>query len=189
MEHKFRRDFCVGDCCMPSRGTSGRPANQGGKGPMRDRLRLRFAMGVGGFVLAMAALVVLAAGADAGVCSSGSVAQPTGSLGQTGQVLNKTHWKVEVGDTVTGTITGATDAVIGGGGCLGGVLVTVQSSNFGNTDLCGSLSGSTITFAWAVPSDGVCQTTIVSYNQLGNHANNGLIPGGSGDSAAGFAIV
>jgi len=144
-------------------------------------------MCIGVFVLSMAALVVLAAGADAGVSSSGSLAQPTGSLAQTGQVLNKTHWMVEAGDTVNGTITGATDAVVGSGGCVGGVLVTVQSSNFGNTPLCGSLTGSTITFTWVVPSVGVCQTTIVSYNETGNLTNNLLL--GGAKSAAGFAIV
>ena len=142
---------------------------------MREWIRIRFGFGVTVVVLAIAALVVFASGVDAGVSSFGSLDKPTGSLPQTGQVLNKTHWKVQAGDTVTGTIVGATDAVVGSGGCGTGVLVTIQSSNFGNTELCGTLSGSKITFSWSVPSTGVCQTTIVSYNETGHLANNRLI--------------
>ncbi|TME58846.1 MAG: hypothetical protein E6I58_00990 [Chloroflexi bacterium] len=156
---------------------------------MREWIRIRFGFGVTVVVLAIAALIVFASGVDAGVSSFGSLAAPTGSSLQTGQAFNKTHWKVEAGDTITGRISGATDAVVGSGACGAGVLVTIQSSNFGNTSLCGTLSGSTITFTWSVPSTGVCQTTIVSYNETGHLANNAIIPGGSGNSAAGFAIV
>ncbi len=109
---------------------------------MREWLRLRLGIGVTVFVLAIAAVLVFASDAAAGV-SVGSLEKPTGSLPQTGQQLNKTHWKVQAGDTITGTINGATDAVVGSGGCGAGVLVTIQSSNFGNTPLCGTLSGST----------------------------------------------
>jgi len=139
-------------------------------------------------VAAVAALL-LVAGAGAGV-SSGQLAAPTG-VSPTGEKYNNTHWKVAAGDTITDTIINATDAIEGSGGCdatLHEVAVIIQSSAFGNVTLCGTLSGSTITFSWDVPESGVCSTTTVSYNDTGNHANNSLITPG-GNSVAGLAIV
>src|SRR3954470_13440550 len=77
-----------------------------------------------------------AASADDGL---GTLQAPTGTP-PTGDVYNPTHWAVLIGDTITDTITGATDAVVGSGGCGVGVLVVIQSSDFGNTNLCGTLS-------------------------------------------------
>jgi hypothetical protein len=161
---------------------------------MCKRLNLRPTVGLITVVAALAAFLAFAPGALAGVDPSGSLAQPTGSLLGTGAAYNPTHWAVQAGDSITGTITGATDAQVGTGGCDStvGVLVTIQSSNFGNTPLCGTLSGSTITFTWAVDSltdTAACGTTIVSYNALGNLTNNALLPKGTGNAAGGFAIV
>ncbi len=117
---------------------------------------------------------------------AGALESPTGSLAHTGEQLNNTHWKVQAGDTITGTISGATDAVVGSDGC---VAVIIKSSDFGNTTLCGSLTGTTISFTWKVPATGVCNTTIVAYNKEGNNSNAGSLPGGSSTTAAGFAIV
>ncbi|HET7421840.1 MAG TPA: hypothetical protein VFL27_15780, partial [Candidatus Dormibacteraeota bacterium] len=154
---------------------------------MRRWLNWRSAL-IGG-ALGAALVVVFSLGASAGI-GNGSLAAPTGSDSQTGQQLNPTHWKVQAGDTITDTIVGADDAVPGGGPCASTeVLVTIQSGSFGNQQLCGTLSGGTITFTWTVQSQfGVCGTTIVSYNATGNLANNGLLKSG-GHSAAGLAIV
>ena len=144
---------------------------------------------VAGLTLFAVVALLLVGGASAGV-SSGSLAAPTG-VSPTGDKYNPTHWKVAAGDTITGTITNASDAQVGSGGCntTDGVLVTIQSSSFGNQPLCGTFDGvSTITFTWQVPSTGVCSTTVVSYNETGHMTNNSLITSG-GNSVAGFAIV
>ncbi len=134
----------------------------------------------------------------------GALAAPTGSLSQTGLFYNNTHWTVEVGDTITGTISGATDLpgsvdctsqpqpdCCSPQTCTGAnqVDVFIQSSVFGNTPLCGTVSGTTITFSWPVPSSGVCDTTHVTYCKEGHGANASLIPGGNANTGAGFAIV
>jgi len=125
----------------------------------------------------------------------GSLDQPTGSGPHTGEVLNNTHWKVQAGDTITGTIVGATDAVTGTAGCAAGeVAVQIQSSIFGNTTVCGTIDGnSKITFTWTVPETGACDTTVVAYAVAGGNGfdltNNNLIPNSSGNGPGGFAIV
>jgi hypothetical protein len=144
---------------------------------------------------------------DHGGIGAGSLAAPTGTS-PTGTVLNNTHWKVLAGDTITGTITGATDAFVETSGPFdGSVVVVIQSSHEGNTFLAGTLSGSTITFTWTVqaPDGGdICETTIVSYkahsgstSDLGNYhrTNNELVDTANdgnnqpGTAAAGYAIV
>jgi hypothetical protein len=116
---------------------------------------------------------------------------------------NPTHWEAQAGTTITDTIQGATDLPCTGPNgrpntqtCGDGFVdVFIKSSDFGNTTVCGSVSGTTITFSWPVPASGVCNTTIVAYCQEGNDTNDGLLPGPAqaghtkGQSAAGFAIV
>jgi len=113
----------------------------------------------------------------------GSLAAPSGSLPYTGPAFNPTHWAVQIGDTIHGTISGATDLED-----ETTTTVFIKSSYFGNTEVTGTVSDSTITFQWTVPSSGVCQTTVVAYESEGNNANNALITEG-GKAAAGFAIV
>ncbi|HET9781292.1 MAG TPA: hypothetical protein VFR33_05890 [Candidatus Dormibacteraeota bacterium] len=141
--------------------------------------------------VAAAGVVLFAIGAQ-GVSGAGELAAPVGSDPETGQQYNPTHWAVVAGDPFTDTIINATDAVTGGGTCgTDQVVVTIQSSSFGNQPLCGDFDSTTktITFSWTATSpNGVCGTTIVSYNTTGNLANNKLL-NGIGHSAAGLAIV
>jgi hypothetical protein len=98
------------------------------------------------------------------VSGLGALDKNTGSGTHTGEALNNTHWKVQAGDTITDTIVGATDAATGTNGCAAGqVAVQIQSSVFGNTIVCGSFDGSTITFTWTVPETGACDTTVFAY--------------------------
>ena len=116
-------------------------------------------------VISVAALALgMPGGAQAQGIGAGSLAAPSGPA-PTGVPHNNTHWKVLAGSTIAGTISGATDAVVNPADqpCPGGVDVQIQSSAFGNTLLCGSISGSTISFTWAIPASGVCETTIVAY--------------------------
>src|SRR5258706_5168235 len=123
---------------------------------MREWLRLRLGIGVTVFALAIAAMLVFASDAAAGV-AGGSLEKPTGSLPQTGQQLNKTHWKVQAGDTITGTINGVTDAVVGSGWCGAGVSLIIQRSKFGNKPICVTLSGSTRTSTSHMPTTDGCR--------------------------------
>src|SRR5262249_35851723 len=93
----------------------------------------------------------------------GSLGSPSGSNSGAGTALNKQRGKVAEGDTITDTITGATDAIMSPGCNNTGVVVIIKSSSFGNTFLCGMLNGTTITFTWIVPPE-ACSTTIVAYN-------------------------
>jgi len=114
-------------------------------------------------------------------CSTGSLDEPTPSLG----ALNPTHWKTQAGTTITGTISGATDvASFGNGSCATGqVEVIIKSSAFGNTTVCGTVSDTTISFSWSIPATGVCLTTAVAYGTNGHNADR------CGSSRFGFAIV
>src|SRR5206468_2389090 len=116
---------------------------------------------------------------------AGALNKPTGNMPSTGGVLNTTHWKVQAGDTITDTITGATDVTP----VNGQVAVFVKSSLFGNTQLVGTMVGTTISFTWTVPSTSVCGTTNVAYGSLGLTTNNSQLPGGTGNKTAGFAVV
>jgi hypothetical protein len=123
-----------------------------------------------------------------GVASAGTgpgeLAAPVGSLLGTGPVLNNTHWKVQTGDIVTGTIenTSLPD---------GSVDVIIQSSYFGNQTVSGTAAGGTITFTFDTNSvtGGVCGTSVVAYVTEGNLTDNALIPGGNGNGPGGFAFV
>jgi hypothetical protein len=130
-----------------------------------------------------------AKGLTSGVSESGTFtdANAPGSLDcPTLTPHNNTHYKLEVGATVTCTIDGATD--------VSGSTVTVyiKSSTLGNETVTGSVSGTTITFTYTARSDG-CSTTNVAYDTSGNTANNDIIDNGSNDgsgtAAAGFAFV
>src|SRR6187397_1354413 len=128
----------------------------------------------------VAALFLLNAGLVSAAISEGSLAAP-GGLAPTGVKYNPTHWAVRAGDTITGTIVGATD-VPDDSECSNGdpgVDVFIKSSTFGNTTLCGTLSNNndTITFTWTVPA-GACNTTNVAYMTNGNTTNNDLIDDG-----------
>src|SRR3984957_19121358 len=123
-----------------------------------------------------------------GVASAGTgpgeLAQPVGTQTWTGQVLNNTHWMVQTGDIVTGTIenTNLPD---------GPVDVIIQSSYFGKKTISGTASGGTITFTFdtTTVTGGVCGTSVVAYVTEGNLTDNFLIPGGNGNGPGGFAFV
>jgi hypothetical protein len=97
---------------------------------------------------------------------AGALEAPVG-MSPTGEVYNPEKWSVLQGDTITDSITGATDAVSDSGDADSGPIeVAIQSSTHGNTFVTGTLAGDTITFSWtAVSPDGsdICSTTIVSY--------------------------
>jgi hypothetical protein len=91
----------------------------------------------------------------------------------TGSVYNPEKWAVLDGATITDTITGATDAKVSADGF---VHVLIKSSEHGNTEVLGTLVGSTITFTWTVQSpdnpatpgvnefgDDICDTVVVAY--------------------------
>ena len=64
-------------------------------------------------------LFALTASAGAGTLSpsshgAGSLDRPTGGLPHTGDALNRTKWKVQVGDSITGRISDVTDANLAG---------------------------------------------------------------------------
>ncbi|MBI1748689.1 MAG: HYR domain-containing protein [Acidobacteria bacterium] len=111
--------------------------------------------------------------------------------------LNNSKYKLVVGTTVTSKIINATDAsTTTSSPCSSaspGVKVIIKSTDLGNTEVCGSLSGSTITFTFTAPSNG-CKTTIVAYNSNSNNSNSTVVKAanggsGAGTEAAGYAYV
>src|SRR4029450_1724223 len=70
---------------------------------------------LGGAGVVLPALL-LAPAATSGTDSigPGSLDQPAGGLPHTGDALNRTHWKVQVGDSITGKIVNVTDANLQG---------------------------------------------------------------------------
>ena len=65
--------------------------------------------------LLLGALVFMpSAMADTDSLGSGSLDRPSGGLAQTGDALNRTKWKVQVGDTITGKIQNVTDSNLNG---------------------------------------------------------------------------
>ena len=123
-------------------------------------------------------LFALTTSAGAGTISiaPGSLDRPTGGMPHTGDALNRTKWKVQVGDSITGTIRGVTDANLDGAAHAD---VVIKSSARGNVTVLGSKSGTTITFSWTVPAN-ACLTMVVAYgpvgsNPVGNNSNNDLI--------------
>src|SRR4029453_17537531 len=123
-------------------------------------------------------LFALTASAGAGTLSPASIApgsldRPTGGLPHTGEALNRTKWKVRVGDTITGTIRNVTDANLQGATHAD---VVIKSSARGNVTLLGNKSGTTITFSRTVPAN-ACETMVVAYgpggpNPAGTNPNN-----------------
>src|SRR5436309_10154199 len=98
----------------------------------------------------------------------GSLCQTPTASGCTGAtslpVFNPTHYEVQIGTTITGKIIGATD-LTGAETCSSGgsgVDVIVKSSNFGNTTLCGTLSGCPRPAWWPTRSTGTTPTTTSS---------------------------
>src|SRR5262245_5387293 len=89
-------------------------------------------------------LLAPAATSDSNSIAPGSLDRPTGSLANTGDPLNRTKWKVQVGDTITAQIQGATDANLDG---ATEADVVIKSSERGNTTVRGTMSGTTITFS------------------------------------------
>jgi uncharacterized repeat protein (TIGR01451 family) len=104
------------------------------------------------------------------------------------QVLNPTHYKLQVGTTVTCTIDGA-EEVSG----QSTTTVFIKSTPLGNTEVTGTVTGTgentQITFTYTAPGDG-CDTTVVAYDQVGTNSNNTIISGDpTNPAAAGFAYV
>jgi hypothetical protein len=131
--------------------------------------------------------IALAAAVAAGLASlalvsGASAATAPGALDcPTLTNYNPTHYKLQVGTTVTCTIDGATDVADGP------VNVYIKSTPLGNTTVVGTALNHTITFTFTAPADG-CETSIVAYGSLGNNASNSLITSG-GKSPAGFGYV
>ena len=108
--------------------------------------------------------------------ASGSLDRPTGGLPHTGDAHNRTKWKVQIGDTIIGTIRGVTDDNLEGETHAD---VVIKSSVRGNVTVPGIKDGTTITFMWTVPAN-ACLTMVVAYgpvgsNPVGNNSNNDLI--------------
>jgi hypothetical protein len=104
-----------------------------------------------------------------------------GSLDCPLPVGNPTHYNLEQGATVTCTIDNATEVT---GSTT--TPVWVKSSSLGNTQLTGSVSGSTITFTFTAPLN-ACNTSIVSYDAVGLNSNSMVISGK--DAAAGLRFT
>src|SRR5262245_43082140 len=66
---------------------------------------------VGALIVLSALLLAPAAtpAAQPNALGPGSLDQPVGNLPQTGAVYNRTHWQVQLGDTILGKIVNATD--------------------------------------------------------------------------------
>jgi hypothetical protein len=105
----------------------------------------------------LAALLVMAVAVIG--FTAGTAAATTTTIGNvtcdTGQ-YNPTHFAIQVGQTVTCTITG-TDVPDGP------VNVNIQSSNFGNTTVIGTASGGTITFSYTGADNG-CDTANITFD-------------------------
>jgi hypothetical protein len=131
------------------------------------------------------ALLAVSAG-EAGI-APGSLFCCNGAFQAAG---NPTHYDVQVGQTVTARIDGATDVSAG----ATTISVFVKSSALGNTTLTATRIAGTNNFAFTynAPSIG-CDTTIVAYQALGNNANNDYRDDGlkndSAKAAAGFRFV
>ena len=82
---------------------------------------------------------------------------------------NPTHYALQVGTSVTCTITGAED--VSGQST---VDVIIKSSQFGNQTVTGTVTGTgastTITFTFTAPANG-CDTTVVAYSTNGNNVS------------------
>jgi uncharacterized repeat protein (TIGR01451 family) len=104
------------------------------------------------------------------------------------QVHNPTHYKLQVGTTVTCTIDGA--AEVSGQSTT---TVFIKSTPLGNSEVTGTVTGTgentQITFTYTARGDG-CDTTVVAYDKVGTNSNNTIISGDpTHPSAAGFAFV
>ncbi|HEX5367841.1 MAG TPA: hypothetical protein VFY10_00330, partial [Dehalococcoidia bacterium] len=86
---------------------------------------------------------------------------------------NAQKYALKIGETANCQITGATDVT----GTT--TTVTIQSSQSGNTDVVGSVSGSTISFSWTAPAGG-CDTVVVSWQGAAGKHNIASDPGGFG---------
>src|SRR5215204_1731052 len=85
------------------------------------RARITVGASASWLIAAALALSFLAVTSSAGAeiigpdsVGSGSLDRPTGGLPQTGDALNRTKWKVQVGDSITGTIRNVTDPNLAG---------------------------------------------------------------------------
>ncbi len=133
---------------------------------MRKNLRSLVAL------LATAALIATVVGSSTGT----AVATPNLTIGSVTCALpqyNPTHFKLQVGTTVTCTISAS---LVGNPST---VDVFVKSTPLGNTTVTGTVSGSTITFTYTAPLNG-CATTNIGYDKGS---------GGQTNAHAGFGFV
>src|SRR5262249_40197961 len=131
---------------------------------------------------------------------------PTGTNQYTGDHYgnNPTHYSTAEGDTITDTITGATDAVnTSGDPATNGdtVLVEIKSTTFGNQVVEGTYQEDTITFNWHGEAAGpdkingtqddtdICDTTVVAYQTGVNRQGDPEFSNVSNDGKIGFGIV
>jgi len=141
---------------------------------MKRRFTPRAAASLLGVVVLVATALVLVPGATAAP-KAGTLNCPTLTP------FNPNKYALQVGTTVTCTITGASDA---SGQTT--VPVIIKSSQLGNTTVTGTVSGSgsttTVTFTFTAPVGG-CNTVVVAYISNGNNTS---LNGGNG---GGFAYV
>src|SRR6476646_10521621 len=145
---------------------------------------------VGAIVVFSALFLAQAAAPAADAQGPGSLDQPSGGLPQAGAVYNRTHWAVHIGDTITGELVAATDAVRPG---ETEADVVIKSSQNGDTTVTGTMSRTTITFSWTVPAN-ACATTIVAYgpvgsNPTGKNSNNDILDPAGPPGPPRFALV
>jgi len=141
---------------------------------MKRRLGLWSTVGSLAVAACVAAALVIVPIAAAGIAPGALKCPLTG--------YNPTKYGIQVSQTVTCTIVGASD--VSGRST---VPVYVKSSDFGNSTVTGTVSGTTITFAYTAPAGG-CNTVVVAYGSLGNNTNNSLLTAG-GTAASGFALL
>jgi SdrD B-like domain len=107
---------------------------------------------------------------------------------------NPTKYDVRVGVPITARIDGATDA---GSPAPATIQVFVKSSNFGNQALTGTLTAGpqpqpSYTFTFTAPQS-ACDTTVVSYKNIGLNSNNDYRDDGlknsSSKGASGFRFI
>ena len=141
---------------------------------MLGRLGLRRTASLTTIVAAIAAVLIFVPTAGA-TTASGALNCPLAKY-------NPTKYGLHISQTVTCTIVGATD--VSG---LSTVPVFIKSSDFGNSTVTGTVSGTTITFTYTGAAGG-CNTVVVAYGSLGNNTNNSILTSG-GTAAAGFALL
>ena len=120
-------------------------------------------------------------------------AHGTGSLFVAGAAHTPTHWNISVGQSTTAEIRGVSTSEVGQP-LPARIVVWIKSSVFGNTQLVATRIGVTNAYAFTyTPPSGICETSVVAYQEQGLNSNNDLlddgIQNGSRMASAGFRFV